>query len=216
MADASQTRGSTVKVKSIRSIFFSPCISMIATAHTLLSRMYFEAKLAQRSYSYTYPIEREIYRLIEPAQRESERVAEYLPSLVNILMRYFNREVTSHDVFNLLPRFQYSVTYSKIQPLVIYGQNDHTIYFDFQNDGLTYIIERIAYYEDVPVESVEILSSGEVIKNVEPGAMFGYSFVASPLSYCILPYLPPRLDVSGDVNNSLYGFTQDIDFEGVD
>ena len=189
---------------------------MISTAHSLLSRMYFECKLAQKPYSYTYPIEREIYRLIEPAQRDSEHVPEYLLSLTNTLMRYFSGEATAHDVFNLLPKFPYSVTYSRIQPLIIYGPTDYTIYFDFQNDSLTYIIKRIAYYADVPEESVEVLSSGEVITNVEVGAMFGYAFVESPLSYCILPYAPPRLDLSGDLSETFYGFTQQINFEEVD
>lgn len=197
-------------------IFFSPHHKMISTAHSLLSRMYFEAKVAHKPSSYTYPMEREIYRLIEPAQRDSQHVPEYLLSLTNTLMRYFNGEATAHHVFNLLPKFPHSVTYSRIQPLIIYGPTDYTIYFDFQNDGLGYIIERIAYYADVPEESVEVLSSGEVITNREVGAMFGYSFVESPLSYCILPYAPRRLDLGGEVSDTFYGFTQEIAFEEVD
>lgn len=171
-------------------------------------------------YSEGYAIEREIRRLTEPAQMECERVPTYLPLLITLCREYldgtsrllglsdFNKKLS--EVNHITP----TVSSHLMKPLTIYGATNYTFYIDFHNDGLEYIVDRLAYYTGCPRESIELLSAG----NVFTGPFFKYAFYASDLSYCILPYSPPRLDLSGNVSDTMYGFTssESISFEDVD
>jgi hypothetical protein len=75
-------------------------------------------------------------------------------------------------------------------------------------------MERLSYYTGCPKESIELLSEGVVYTG---SSFFKYAFHASDLSYCILPYSPPRLDLAGDVSDTMYGFnSEEIAFEEVD
>ena len=166
------------------------------------------------SYPEGYVVEREIRRLTEPAQMECERVPSYLPLLTSLCRDYLNRMSMLSD-FNKklsdLIHLPVTVTWHLIKPITVYGATDYTFYIDFHNDGLEYIIERLAYYTGCPRESIELLSEG----NVYTGPFFKYAFHPSDLSYCILPYSPPRSELSGTVSDTMYGFTSG-DFEEID
>jgi hypothetical protein len=164
-----------------------------------------------------YAVEREIRRLTEPAQMECERVPTYLPLLINICQEYLNRVGILSEFNKKLSELNHipsTVSWHLIKPLIIYGSTDYTFYVDFYNDGLEYIVNRLAYYTGCPSESIQILSAGVVYT----GPFSKYAFYESDLSYCILPYSPPRLDLSGDVSDTIYGFTsqEDISFEDID
>lgn len=195
--------------------------SLMQTTLSLLCRIYFEGKHQHydSAYNDAYPVEREIRRLTEPAQMDCERVPTYLPLLASICEQYLDG---GHGGFGMaalnkkiaeINRSPVSVPWHLIKRLTIYGPTDYTIYFDFHNDGLEYIVERLAYYTGCPPESIELLSEGVVYT----GPFFKYAFHASDLSYCILPYSPPTLDLSGPVSDTMYGFTSPVgDFEEID
>lgn len=178
---------------------------------SLLCRIYFggKQKISDDSpYTEGYAIEREIRRLTEPAQMECERVPTYLPLLITLCREYLDGTSTLSDFtkklseVNRLKHAPVTVSWHLIKPLTIYGATDYTFYVDFYNDGLDYIVERLAYYTGCPPESIELLSAGVVYT----GPFSKYAFYESDLSYCILPYTPPRLDLSGNVSDTMYGF----------
>jgi len=188
---------------------------------SLLCRIYFEGKHQHydNAYNDAYPVEREIRRLTEPAQMDCEKVPTYLPFLMIICQDYLAGGYGGFSMATLnkkiaqITSIPESVPWHLIKRLTIYGPTDYTIYFDFHNDGLEYIVERLAYYTGCPRESIELLSEGVVYT----GPFFKYAFHASDLSYCILPYSlppPPTLDLSGPVSDTMYGFTGS--FEEVD
>jgi hypothetical protein len=165
-------------------------------------------------YTEGYAVEREIRRLTEPAQMECQRVPTYLPLLNNICQEYLNGIGILTEFNKKLSQVNHipsTVSSHLIKPLTIYGATDYTFYIDFHNDGLDYIVERLAYYTGCPRESIELLSAGVVYT----GPFFKYAFYPSDLSYCILPYSPPRLDLSGNVSDTMYGLNGG-DLENVD
>lgn len=191
---------------------------------SLLCRIYFEGKYQhyENAYNDAYPVEREIRRLTEPAQMECQRVPTYLPLLTSICQQYLAGGYQGFSLATLNKKIAdinhtpASVPWHLINKLTVYGSTDYTFYVDFHNDGLEYIVERLAYYTGCPPESIELLSAGVVYT----GPFFKYAFHASDLSYCILPYSPPapeRLDLSGLVSDTIYGFNSPAgDFEEVD
>lgn len=192
----------------------------VLEALSLLCRIYFEGKQMicdDAPFTEGYAVEREIRRLSEPAQMECERVPTYLPLLTSLCEEYlygtsrllglseFNKKLSE---VNHMPS---TVSWHLIKPLTVYGSTDYTFYIDFYNDGLEYIVNRLAYYTGCPPESIQILSAGVVYT----GPFSKYAFYESDLSYCILPYSPPRLDLSGDVSDTMYGLNRG-EFEDID
>jgi hypothetical protein len=161
------------------------CPTMLSTAHSLLSRAYFEGKMNAKSLNYLYPIEREIYALIEPSQLASTQVPPHLSDLIDKLYSLLDSQCDIYDVF---PQYKnvFTLPYSYIQPLEIRGDIPYTIYVDMHNDTHEYIIKRLHYYTGVP--NIILLCDGKVTQ-IEPGQLFSYAIpYASPqsrLSYAI-------------------------------
>jgi hypothetical protein len=158
---------------------------MLSTAQSLLSRAYFEGKMNAKSLNYLYPIEREIYALIEPSQLASTQVPLHLSDLIDKLYSLLDAQCDIYDVF---PQYKnvFMLPYSYIQPMEIRGDIPYTIYVDMHNDTHEYIIKRLQYYTGVP--NITLLCDGKVIQ-IEPGQLFSYAIpYASPqsrLSYAI-------------------------------
>ena len=158
---------------------------MLSTAHSLLSRAYFEGKMNAKSLNYLYPIEREIYALIEPSQLASTQVPPHLSDLIDKLYSLLDSQCDIYDVF---PQYKnvFMLPYSYIQPLEIRGDIPYTIYVDMHNDTHEYIIKRLQYYTGVP--NITLLCDGKVTQ-IERGQLFSYAipyaYPLSRLSYAI-------------------------------
>jgi len=161
------------------------CPTMFSTAQSLLSRAYFEGKMNAKSLNYLYPIEREIYALIEPSQLASTQVPPHLSDLIDKLYSLLDAQCDIYDVF---PQYKniFTLPYSYIQPLEIRGDIPYTIYVDMHNDTHEYIIKRLQYYTGVP--NIILLCDGKVTQ-IEPGQLFSYAipyaYPLSRLSYAI-------------------------------
>jgi len=161
------------------------CHTMLSTAQSLLSRAYFEGKMNAKSLNYLYPIEREIYALMEPSQLASTQVPPHLSDLIDKLYSLLDAQCDIYDVF---PQYKnvFMLPYSYIQPLEIRGDIPYTIYVDMHNDTHEYIIKRLQYYTGVP--NIILLCDGKVTQ-IEPGQLFSYAipyaYPLSRLSYAI-------------------------------
>lgn len=174
----------------VEGVFFVPS-TMLTQAHSLMSRLYLEAKAQPRSFHYTYPMERELYRYIEPSQSESTKEPLHLPVLVDLMREYFENGSSMWDIFRMIDQdvAHLEVNQSCMRTLKIYGPVNYTIYVDLLHDTHTYILKRLEYYTGVPAESIQLLSSGTVVE-ISAGNLFQYAIPSSTLSYIILPYIP--------------------------
>lgn len=162
------------------------CPTMLSTAHSLLCRAYFEGKMNGKSLNYLYPIEREIYALMEPSQLASITVPLHLTDLIEKLYTLLDDQCCIVDVF---PQYKnvFKIAYSYIQPLEIRGDIPYTIYVDMHNDTHEYIIKRLQYYTGAP--NIELRCDGKVVY-IQPGGLFNYTIPYSSLSrlsYVIVP-----------------------------
>ena len=154
------------------------CPTMLSTAHSLLCRAYFEGKMNGKSLNYLYPIEREIYALMEPSQLASTTVPLHLTDLIEKLYTLLDDQCCIFDVF---PQYKnvFKIAYSYIQPLEICGDIPYTIYVDMHNDTHEYIIKRLQYYTGAP--NIELRCDGKVVY-IQPGGLFNYTIPYSSLS----------------------------------
>jgi hypothetical protein len=114
---------------------------MRAMTQSRLSTFYLECKANKEN---SYPVERELYRFIEPSQSET-RDPENFYRLYLLLTNYYT-EIIPRDAVHL---YFGSATGGSVQLMTLAGINPLTIYVDPSYDTPEYLISRVAFYSEV-------------------------------------------------------------------
>jgi len=114
---------------------------MRAMTQSRLSTFYLECKANKEN---SYPVERELYRFIEPSQSET-RDPENFYRIYLLLTNYYS-EIIPRDAVHM---YFGSATGGSVQLMTVDGITPLTIYVDPSYDTPEYLISRVAFYSEV-------------------------------------------------------------------
>jgi len=129
---------------------------MRAMTQSHLSRFYLECKANKENF---YPVERELYRFIEPSQSERSDPENFYR--IYLLLTNYYSEIIPRDAVHL---YFGSATGGNVELMTVDGITPLSIYVDPSHDTPEYLISRAAFYSEVAKSRVMLtMSSGTLV-----------------------------------------------------